>query len=437
MSDLSLKAKIGQMIVVRTSGHLFDAQIRYPRWEATSEQLQYWLSELNIGGVILLGGSAAELALRSRQLQSWAQTPLLIAADIEEGVGQRFEGATWFPPPMALADISPLLAQNYARSMGEIIAQEALALGINWLFAPVVDVNNNADNPVINVRSFGETPATVSQLATAFLEGCQTSPVLTTAKHFPGHGDTAVDSHVHLPVIPHSQERLAEVELPPFAAAIAQGVDSIMTAHLQIPAWDADYPATLSPAILTGQLREKMGFEGLIVTDALIMAGVANFADAQEICVQAVQAGADVLLMPDDPELAIEAVYQAVQSGRISEQRIQESVERVQQVKAKVAPSWQFDEPLVDLGQLATPMATATSEAILKHSLQQGGALPLAIPQGEETPLNLVVVQDALNSPFLGAHTPAIAVPRQFGYECQVIEQQHLARFDVEVSTHP
>lgn len=207
LDTLSLAEQVAQMIVVRASGYLFDHQIQYPAWEPPTAKLQHWLENLGIGGAILLGGSAGELALRSQQLQNWAKTPLLIAADIEEGVGQRFSGATWFPPPMAISALTrkkPSLAQHYAAQMGAITAQEALSIGINWVLAPVVDVNNNPNNPVINVRAFGETPDTVSELITAFIRGAKTYPVLTAAKHFPGHGDTATDSHLDLPVLPHS-----------------------------------------------------------------------------------------------------------------------------------------------------------------------------------------------------------------------------------------
>ena len=270
---MDLKAKIGQMIVVRASGHLFDSQRLYPQWEADNRTLQGWLNDLNLGGVILLGASAVELQARSRQLQAWANIPLLIAADIEEGVGQRFAGLTWLPPPMALSAIASKdleLAQQYARQMGEVTAQEAVSIGINWLLAPVVDVNNNPENPVINIRAFGDRPEIVSLLTSAFIEGAQSSPILTTAKHFPGHGDTATDSHLDLPVLNHDVARLEKIELPPFQSAIASGVDSVMTAHLTIPAWDSDQPATLSKVILTEKLRQEMGFEGLIVTDALL-----------------------------------------------------------------------------------------------------------------------------------------------------------------------
>ncbi|MDY7021478.1 MAG: glycoside hydrolase family 3 N-terminal domain-containing protein, partial [Cyanobacteriota bacterium] len=190
--NLSLAEQVAQMVVVRASGYLFDHQIRYPVWEPPAEKLQYWLQDLGVGGVLLVDGSAVEVAVRTQQLQAWAKYPLLLAADIEEGVGQRFAGATWFPPPMtmgSMADTQLQKAVEAAKQMGRITASEAQAIGLNWILAPVVDVNNNPDNPVINVRAFGETAATVGQLASAFIQGCQDYPVLTTAKHFPGHGD--------------------------------------------------------------------------------------------------------------------------------------------------------------------------------------------------------------------------------------------------------
>ncbi|MCZ0898880.1 beta-glucosidase, partial [Microcoleus sp. HI-ES] len=255
IDNLSLPELVAQMFVARASGCLFDHQIRYPEWEPTASKLRYYLENLGVGGVILVGGSAAELAIRSHQLQSWAKFPLLLAADIEEGVGQRFAGATWFGPPMAIAEVARHdagKADRYAEQMGAVTAIEARAIGLNWILAPVVDVNNNPDNPVINVRAFGETPEIVGKLAAAFIRGAGEHPVLTTAKHFPGHGDTAVDSHLELPVLPHSPARLAQVELPPFVEAMAAGVDAVMSAHLLIPAWDAECPATLSRKILIG-----------------------------------------------------------------------------------------------------------------------------------------------------------------------------------------
>lgn len=432
LNDLSLEEQVAQMVVVRASGYLFDHQIQYPAWEPPARQLQYWLQNLGVGGVILMGGSAGELALRSQQLQDWAKVPLLIAADIEEGVGQRFAGATWFPPPMAIGTVAfedAGKAQLYAAQMGAITAQEALAIGINWLLAPVVDVNNNPHNPVINVRAFGETPEVVSQLASAFIRGTQDYPVLTTAKHFPGHGDTATDSHLDLPVLPHSPPRLATVELPPFKAAIAAGVDAVMSAHLLIPAWDDQRPATLSPMVLTELLRGCLGFEGLVVTDALVMGAIANRYGANVAPVMAVEAGADILLMPVNPEGAIQAVCEAVTTGRISRERIQSSVERIWKAKGKVIArggkaTQATGATQTSLHHLAQPAALTTVANILQDSQQIGGSLPLPPPphNGSRKLRNLVVVDDALACDFLGRHTPAVALPRELGYELQLVD---------------
>jgi len=432
--NLSLKERIGQMVVVRASGYLFDHQIRYPSWEPPAAKLRGWLQNLNLGGVILLGGSGAELSLRVEQLQSWCDIPLLVAADIEEGVGQWFEGANRFPPPMALGSIAatnPQLARTYASQMGAITAKEALALGINWILAPVVDVNNNPNNPVINVRSFGDNPSNVSELAATFIQGAKQYPLLTTAKHFPGHGDTATDSHLHLPVLPHSAKRLAEIELPPFERAIAAGVDSVMSAHLLIPAWDEHRPATLSPAILREQLREKLGFEGLIVTDALIMGGVANNNSPEEVAIMAVEAGNDILLMPPDPEVAINAVYEAVQSGRLTSERIDNSLERIWRAKSKVI---QPHPPGDFLTQIAQPEARSLSAAIVRDSMVLGGNFPLKPAENGEKRLNFVLVDDLLNCNFLGRHVPAVTIPQQLGYEIQLADQNNLVLTEVSSS---
>ncbi|MBE9130359.1 glycoside hydrolase family 3 protein [Tychonema sp. LEGE 07196] len=455
IDNLSLPELVAQMFVVRASGCLFDHQIRYPEWEPTADKLRYYLEKLGAGGVILVGGSAAELAVRSHQLQSWAKFPLLLAADIEEGVGQRFAGATWFGPPMAIAEIArhdAAAADRYAEQMGAVTAIEARAMGLNWILAPVVDVNNNPDNPVINVRAFGETPEIVGKLASAFIRGAGEHPVLTTAKHFPGHGDTAVDSHLELPVLPHSPARLTEVELPPFVRAIASGVDAVMSAHLLIPAWDSEFPATLSRKILIGKLREELGFEGLIVTDALVMGAIANKYGHNEAAVLAAEAGADVLLMPLDPEGAILAVCEAVTQGRISIAQIKESVKRIWQAKIKVGLSI-FDPPQpplakggsknqtavvdiesknsksiesIDLGLLANPEARATAADILRDSLKFGGNLPLIAKKPSENQFlrNLIIVDDVLGCEFLGKHTPAIARPEELGYELQLIDDR-------------
>ena len=443
---MNLRAKIGQMIVVRASGYLFDHQRLYPAWEADNQTLQRWLTKLNLGGVILLGGSAIEVKARSHQLQSWAQIPLFIAADIEEGVGQRFPGATWLTPPMALSAIANQdldLAIKYAREMAAITAQEAIAVGINWLLAPVVDVNNNPDNPVINIRAFGEDSEIVSKLTTAFIEGAKPYAILTTAKHFPGHGDTATDSHLDLPNIPHDNSRLTRLELPPFINAIAAGVDSVMSAHLTIPAWDREYPATLSEKILTGKLREELGFEGLIVTDALIMGGVTKYATAEEMAVLAVTAGADILLMPEDPEIAIESVYQAVTSGKITEERIDKSLQRIEKAKERLGLVYKTGEKGArgDRGDgegfnfqstielLTQPMSIKIAQETLLYSRQTGGNLPLSV-NNKQAKRNLLVVDDVLNCSFLDLAAPAIAIPQKLGYQRQVLDQNSLEQIN-------
>ncbi|WP_017716793.1 glycoside hydrolase family 3 N-terminal domain-containing protein [Kamptonema formosum] len=428
LDSLSLEQQVAQMFVIRASGYLFDHQIRYPAWEPPAAELRHLVEDLGVGGVLLPVGNAGDLLLRTRQVQSWAKIPLLLASDIEEGVGQRFDGATWFPPPMAIGAVAakdPALAEQYAEKMGYFTAQEALALGLNWVLGPVVDVNNNPDNPVINVRSFGETPAAVSTLATAFIRGAHQWPVLTVAKHFPGHGDTAVDSHLELPALPHSPERLQEIELPPFAAAIAAGVDAVMSAHLVISSWDSEKPATLSHRILTGKLREELGFQGLIVTDALVMGAIAKKYGPNEAPILALEAGADILLMPVDPAGAIKAVCEAVGAGRISPERIRASVERIWQAKRKIFQPKEEKAPIQNpLALIATPAVTDSAVRILRDSMKFAGALPLPPARLSAGALrNLIVLDDLFNCEFLGHHTPAFAFPTQLGYELQVVDR--------------
>ncbi len=416
IDSLTLTQQVAQMVTVRTSGYLFDHQIQYPIWEANAATLRYLLEDLGVGGVILVGGSAGEIFLRTQQLQDQAKIPLLISADIEEGVGQRFSGATWFPPPMALNAIAQTnlsVACDYAEKMGAVTAQEARAIGLNWVLAPIVDVNNNPDNPVINVRAFGETTEIVSKLATAFIRGAQSYRVLTTAKHFPGHGDTAIDSHLELPVLPHDRARLGQVELPPFQATIQAGVDAVMSAHLQIPALDDCYPATLSPKVLTGELRQRLDFQGLIVTDALIMGAIANRYGVEESAVLAVEAGADVLLMPLDAEKAIHAVCAAVATNRIAPDHIRSSVERIWRAKLKVCSP---PQTTFLLSQLAQPSAIATSTKILQTSMRVHHPTPSQLDHLPDTGRNLILIDDGIDCDFLGRTAPAIAAPSQFGF---------------------
>jgi beta-glucosidase len=431
LNNLSLAQQIAQMVVVRASSHLFDHQIQYPEFgECDRATLKHWIGDLGVGGVIFWGGNAGELTLRIQQLQAWATYPLLIAADIEEGVGQRFTGGTWFPPPMALNAIAQTdlpKAIEYARQMGAITAQEALAVGINWILAPVVDVNNNPANPVINIRSFGETPDIVSQLATAYIHGAAQHPVLTCAKHFPGHGDTGVDSHWALPVIPHDRARLDSIELPPFKAAIKAGVDSVMSAHLMIPTLDPELPATLSPRIMTEELRQNLGFEGLISTDALVMGAIADRYGADDAPVMAVSAGSDIILMPVDPEIAIQAMCHAVESGLISAERIKESVGRIWRSKQKLFQHWDgvnltqspVNSQPAELMTLAQPQSRAVVDRMLQDSIVTQGNLPLKPTSGR----NLIALEEILDTTFLSRITPAVTIPTKLGYQLQLINR--------------
>jgi beta-glucosidase len=329
-SEADLQRLIHQLVVVRASGALADHQRGYPRWELPNAELQRLL-KAGVGGVILLGGSAAEVTLRCAQLRRWAGQPLLLCADVEEGVGQRFDGATWLVPPLALGRLyaqEPQRAVALAERYGRCTGRDARALGLNWVLGPVCDVNNNPGNPVINVRAWGEDPASAGALAAAFIRGAQSEKVLACAKHFPGHGDTSSDSHLTLPLLPHSRERLAAIELPPFEQAIAAGVASVMTAHLMLPALDPERPATLSKPVLTGLLRQELGFGGLVVTDALVMEAITGRYGAGEAAVLALEAGADLVLMPADAAAAIAAIAAAVASGRLNREQLEASAER-------------------------------------------------------------------------------------------------------------
>ena len=408
-----LQRLVASLLVVRCSGHLSDGQRRYPRWELDNGTLQRLLG-VGVGGVILLGGSAAELRLRTRQLQAWADTELLLCADVEEGVGQRFEGASWLVPPLALGRLhreNPAEALALAERYGRCTGREARAVGLNWVLGPVCDVNNNPANPVINVRAWAEDPAAAGALASAFLRGAQAEGVLCCAKHFPGHGDTSSDSHLELPVLPHSRERLEAVELPPFREAIAAGVASVMTAHLLLPALDPHHPATLSAAVLTDLLRRDLGFGGLVVTDALVMEAIAGRLGAGEAAVLALEAGADLVLMPADADAALEAILAAVQTGRLSRQQLEASAERRRQALARIRSGSLESGANAPLGALSNgplPEDRALALELVDRSLRhQGGRLLAPLAGG----VNLIRIDSALGCGFL----PAGAAARAWG----------------------
>ncbi len=408
----TLRRLIASLLVVRASGHLSDGQRRYPRWELTNAELKTLLRQ-GVGGVILLGGSTAELAQRCRQLQRWAGQPLLLCADVEEGVGQRFDGASWLVPPLALGRLyrqDPARALALAERYGACTGSDARRAGLNWVLGPVCDVNNNPANPVINVRAWGEDPASCGALATAFIQGLQSEGVLSCAKHFPGHGDTSCDSHLELPVLPHSRQRLEQVELPPFRQAIAAGVSAVMTAHLQLPALDAERPATLSAAVLTDLLRRDLDFDGLVVTDALVMEAIAAHHGAGEAAVLAVEAGADLVLMPADAQAAITAIESAVAAGRISREQLEASARRRQRALATVPPG------SADPEEAAQPDTALEQELVQACLERQGGAIACSTNRPASAGgINLLRLDQALQAPFLPVGSPALALPQAAG----------------------
>ena len=340
MKSLTLREKVAQLIFIPFHGAAPNIRSRDFR------QFMKLIRETRVGGMVLVNWSNGRVTQKAHpyaaaaflnRMQKLARVPLLVAGDFERGASMRVDGTTVFPQAMAFgAAGDPALASFE----GAVTAREARAIGVQWLFFPVADVNNNPDNPIINIRSYGEDPQQVSAMVTAFIKGTHTDPhyrVLTTAKHFPGHGDTAVDTHLNMAVINASREEMDKIELPPFQAAIKAGVDAIMTAHIAVPALaPADVPATLSPAILTGLLRGDMGFKGIIVTDALEMGGIAQGYSGGEAAVRAIEAGADALVMPPDPDAAVRAILAAVQKGRITRARIDESVARLLAAKERM-----------------------------------------------------------------------------------------------------
>ena len=285
-----------------------------------------------IGGFVISTGDVEETASMINELQKNANIPLLVSADFENGIGMRMNASNTFPHSMAVGSTN---STYFAYETGKATAIEALILGVNINFAPVADINNNPENPVINLRSYSEDKNLVTDFCIEFVQGTIDGGVIATAKHFPGHGNTRVDSHNDLPVIAGSKNYLFENELKPFIELIENGVQAIMIGHLNVPAFDTrkDLPASLSYNIVTKLLKEKLGFKGLIITDALDMKAVTNYFSASEACLQAFKAGNDILLMPPDLKAGITAIYNAVKTGEISESRLNESVRKILSAK--------------------------------------------------------------------------------------------------------
>ena len=359
---LTIDEKIGQLLFTTFHGTFTSTE------SGEYQKLLHDVTDLHVGGFIVvtrmtpLGIEKSQTyptAVLANQLQSKSKLPLLVGADFERGSAMRLDEGTSFPTQMAIAAGGD---PRGAYTMGKITAMEARQAGVQWIYAPVADVNNNPGNPIINTRSFGEDPARVSEFVTQFVRGVEENGGLATAKHFPGHGDTAADSHIDLPVIRADRQRLDSLELVPFRAAINAGVGSIMTGHLNVPALEPDpnTPATLSSHILTDLLRTDLHFQGLVVTDAMDMGGITVRFAPGEASVRAVLAGADCLLMPPVPDAAFEALQQAVKSGRISRERLDASVRRILEAKARVGL---HKNRLVDLGAINSKFAEPSWQA--------------------------------------------------------------------------
>lgn len=342
LASLSLRERVGQLVIEWMPGGYVSPSA------PDFEPLERWVTEDRIGGLSPSIGLPHSYVAKINALQALSKVPLLVTADFENGgPGMRINGSyalpsmlaqgggTDFPPTMAFGAIGD---ERFAFEYGRITAEEARAVGVHFLFAPVLDVNNNPDNPVIATRSFGGDPELVARLGAAFIRGARAGGAFTTGKHFPGHGDTDVDSHVGLPVIAGDRAKLDSIELVPFVRAIAEGVDAIMTAHVVVPGilGPDGPPATLSPEFLTGLLRDDLGFDGIVFTDALTMRAITDAYGIGEASVRAVEAGADVILSPKDVPAAMGAVMAALESGRLTEERIDRSVRMLLELKARL-----------------------------------------------------------------------------------------------------
>jgi len=395
LKRMSLREKLGQLLVVYYFGEFTSTE------SGEYKDLVRQVAENHVGGFILgtkrqpLGierGGVYVAAVLANQMQKRAKVPLIVSADFERGTAMRLDEGTGFPYAMSVAAAGN---PQDAYTVGKITALEARAAGIQWVFAPDADVNDNPDNPIINVRSFGEDPVSVARYVSAFVRGVQENGGLATAKHFPGHGDVSVDSHIALATVPGDRKRLESVELVPFRAAIAAGVGSIMTGHLATPAFEPDpeLPATMSPHVLTDLLRKELGFDGLIVTDALDMGGVTTRYPPGEAAVRAVLAGVDVLLLSPTVDAALEGLEEAAKSGRLPAARIDESVRRILRAKERLGLA---KNRFVDVDALNAKFGKPEFEAAAQDIADRGVTLlrndAHALPLDATKPLRLLVV---------------------------------------------
>lgn len=391
LRSLSLREKIGQMVMVRMSGEF--TNLNSEKFAESRRQVE----ENRLGGFIVFRGEANSIAALTNEMQRISKLPLLFAADYERGLRMQLRTGTPFTTNMGVGATGDVLA---AYRQGKIIAEEMRAIGVNWLFAPVADINNNPDNPVINIRSFGANPEKVGEFAAALAKGVRDGGALATLKHFPGHGDTATDSHIGLAKISANKTQLEAVELVPFKTAIGDGVDAVMTAHLAVPQVTGDdVPATLNPKISNDILRKELGFKGIITTDAMEMGAIKkNYSDEKSV-VMAVLAGADIVLLPADAKKTIDAIEAAVKSGELTEARIDESVRRLLSAKYRLGLTENRFVDLAKVNQVVEKSenvreANATAEKSITLLRNADNILPMTAEKANKTLFVVIAADD-------------------------------------------
>jgi len=402
LNSLSLEEKVGQLFMIRMRVELLKG--RSPSYF----ELRNNIRKYHIGSLAMSAspqGRARDIRRRQQvvmllnRLQEESKLPLLVAGDFERGVlPAHLFGTTVFPHAMAFGAAGNLA---YAEEFGRITAQESRALGVHWNLFPVADVNSNPANPIIGTRAFGANPEQVGDLVAAYIRGARADGMLTTAKHFPGHGNTATDSHVAVPVVDDDLDHLHAVDLPPFQRAIEAGVDAVMTAHVQVPALDSDRGrvATTSPRIVTDLLKNQLGFKGIVVTDALDMAGLGRLyaKNPGRVAVDAFKAGSDVLTMPENLDACYRAMLEAVRTGEIGQERLDESVLKILEAKASLGLE---KNRLVDVA--AIPRLVGNPDNVVVGQRISDAAITLVRDNGKVLPLregrsdkNLRVVSQA------------------------------------------
>jgi beta-N-acetylhexosaminidase len=391
LKKLSLEEKVGQLFMVRlTMPQFVNVQSNdYQQWRQQIDHyhLGSMLLTVAVDGPGLSKSEPYEIAVLINELQRDNKVPLLMAADYERGLSMRLNGVTIFPHAMAFgATGKPQLAERF----GQIVAEESRAIGVEWNLFPDADVNSNPANPVINTRSFGEDPKNVGAMASAYIRGARGAGLLTAAKHFPGHGDTATDSHLGVAAVNRTHDQMEQIDLPPFRDAIAAGTDAVMVAHVTVPALEPDTNkvATISPTIVTQVLKSQLGFQGLVITDAMDMSGLTRIypqggsVAAGRAAVDAIKAGNDMLLLPSDLDGAYNGILNAVHSGEISEQRINQSVLKILKAKASVGLN---KANQVDIRNLSTIISSPQN--LVAAQQMADSALTLVRENGRVLPL--------------------------------------------------